>query len=253
MRSRGITILLIIIISVFLSGIVFLPTGESAINDHSIINYVKIFYGNNKNVTFTGDYQALTLPEGTILNRIEINTTIMGTDKVLEIGYVVHLRSSPLYGYDYIGTGETSVMTDLANGTVFNYTFPFSPAGPFTLNKSGIWDITIKNDYSIEYLSNNGILVNFQTWNDAVIVGGNDVFEIRPDSMGIGKNIVYFAWLLIIFFPAIILNSFIPKIGFIMGVGLMTTILVLGDVIHSWWFFLIIMMGITLLVFRGDE
>lgn len=59
-------------------------------------------------------------------------------------------------------------------------------------------------------------------------------------------------WVMIVFLPGFILNYFLPRIGFVVGIGITTVALWLGDVLPVWILF-INLVGIIVILFRGSS
>jgi hypothetical protein len=74
------------------------------------------------------------------------------------------------------------------------------------------------------------------------VLSGTTIFQ---------TSILGLIWLLVTFLPAIVLNEFIPRIGFVSGILIMT--IVLGLMMENYFFITIIaIIGCAFLVLRGD-
>lgn len=76
--------------------------------------------------------------------------------------------------------------------------------------------------------------------------------SIEPTTYNIGQKIIFLIWIMIIFLPALILNSIIPKMGFIAGM-IITPIALLVAGTMELWLFAVIMIGLVIIIFRGDR
>jgi hypothetical protein len=125
------------------------------------------------------------------------------------------------------------------NTWIFNFT-----TSPYVFNTSGEYLIVVK---SLTYSPNLQIV---DTWLlSAYLYIPSKVVTIA--SYDIAKKVVVVCWLLIFFLPALILNRAIPKLGFIGGIVIMSIVLLIP--LQMIWLFLVMMVGVVIIIFRGDD
>lgn len=135
-------------------------------------------------------------------------------------------------GYEYV------------DETFLYVTFYDNFTTPFSMDSTGTYYITVSQEwFTPEYT-----YVWDQMYNYIWYLQG---FSVKPQD-DYSRLILDGVWLLVIFFPALILNSFLPKIGFVAGLIIMTSALWLSDVMPPWLFF-ISLIGVIIIMWRGDK
>lgn len=216
---------------------------------HSTVTSVVLYHYDSIIANFTQDGQAVTIPFSISITKIEINVHSAGTDAGFNIEVLIHLLGTG--GTGWVGTSYSVSITGYFWGDEYNHTFSRDLTDdPFNLNQSGMYEVVMTNDYHVLTGSPS---IRFQEWNGAILSGAQGPVHFTQDKFGIGANIEYFAWLLIVFLPAMILNSVLPKIGFIAGLIIMSIALTATNTITGWWVLIVMFMGITILIYRGDE
>ncbi len=94
--------------------------------------------------------------------------------------------------------------------------------------------------------------ITFDLWENSRLIWFNPLQHIPDSYAGISGFVITFVWVLIIFLPALILSPFLGKVGFISGIAIMTFALWMSDILDI-WVLITMMIGVVVLVFRGDE
>lgn len=211
------------------------------------------FYDNTSLIqTFSSDGQTVTYTDNKEVSQIRI-TYVAGPNFILGSGiniYVDNPNEAPtelgeITTYDepvWANQTHTHLMIDgleyLRITAFFNLTsiYIFNYAGNYLFTVHlGIW---IPGPVDID------------TW-ELSVYRFDDSQAIGETTFGIGTQIVIVIWVLMVFLPGLILNGLVPKIGFIGGTAIMSTALTLTASMPL-WVFMVILIGIVVLVFRGE-
>lgn len=251
------------LISILFISCLTIPSNANASGwmDELRIHSVSLLNDGNNIITFTNNWQAMQLDYQETLTIDQIIIVVWFIPETPGIGAGVAdvrlLMYSPgnTIGYAPVHYPDIEPPEYPWNG--HNVTLEL-------INYNGVWynEMTVydnfTHDYTFVYAGNTKIVVWYTMDNPSLPAGDAwtlfiSKLPVAQDTFGISENIIYFAWILIIFLPAILLNSVLPKIGFIGGIITMSVVLTATGVINQWWVFLTLLMGIVVLIFRGDE
>lgn len=270
-----------------LNGIIYLDVGQVAkiwIKPYESL-YAYIYSDDGMGLVL--GYESASSNEEIYITNCTQLQTANGNGHQGTFAYLGKMAGYPYYEFSDTSGGNTTVLNDtynpnidcwktkmsvlnddgypiytsgLYNGSDFNYAMPFDNLGTYTVHETYV-NVYPQVIYAVtgdnlevyyftldEYENGSEPIPDFDDW----LV----IQEITVDNVYTATDIYSISflgliWLLVTFLPAIIINQFVPRIGFVAGLLIMTV--VLGLTMENYFFITIIaLIGCAFLVLRGD-